>query len=382
MLSTCSRHALASVAPEAARTLRCFFDKVPEGERAVKLETTEDIVELLGASTAVAVVGTAMELGLFWLLDRQPLSAASAAKALDIPVSRCDAWLQVLCKLGLLEAGADGYAPSAIARKSILSAQSQDTWAFQAREDRDSSLFVQDLALNIGRPMSSWQTRSPASADYFQLVQDDPVYAARLTRKLYQIHGSLAQRVAGMVDLRHVKSVLDLGGGSGVISFALLRKQPGLSSVVVDVDNVCRVGRAIAAENGFEERITYLAADFSVAALPNGFDMAVLCDVGSFNENLFRRIHSVLNTSGFLVVVDKFALRSTSAPPSRLSSAFLHSLEHPTQAPDFTTTKVAHGRLERAGFRDISSIPVPHEDDLPWNLDWTLLVARKRTSHA
>ena len=82
--------------------------------------------------------------------------------------------------------------------------------------------------------------------------------------------------------------MLDLGGGSGVVSLALLRKQHDLTSVVVDVENVCQAGREIASENKLEKRITYLAADFLQDDLPTGFDMVMLCDVGSFSEILFR----------------------------------------------------------------------------------------------
>jgi hypothetical protein len=127
--------------------------------------------------------------------------------------------LQILCKLGLLEDTTEGYAPSIIAREAILNIQSQDTWAFQAREDRDSSLFVRDLALNINKPMATWQTRDLTPPDYFQQIQQDPNYAARFTRKLYEIHRPLAEQLVNMLDLRGVKSLLDLGGGSGVMSF-------------------------------------------------------------------------------------------------------------------------------------------------------------------
>ena len=82
--------------------------------------------------------------------------------------------------------------------------------------------------------------------------------------------------------------MLDLGGGSGVVSFALLRKHAELTCVVVDVGSVCQTGRVIASENKLEKRITYLAADFSKDDLPMGFDMVMLCDVGSFSELLFR----------------------------------------------------------------------------------------------
>jgi len=219
-------------------------------------------------------------------------------------------------------------------------------------------------------------------SDASGLCQADPgssKHAARLTRKLYEIHRPLAEQLASMLDLQGVKSLLDLGGGSGVVSFALLRKQDDLTSVLVDVENVCQAGREIASENNLEKRISYVAADFSRDDLPSGFDMVMLCDVGIFSEILFRRIYDALNVKGHLVIVDKFAPSRTSAPPSRLSSAFLGSLEYPAQSIDFTTTEVVQTRLEQAGFRDLSLAAVPHKDDLPWNIDWTMLTARKQT---
>jgi SAM-dependent methyltransferase len=346
----------------------------------MKPETTEDILELMNGSIVSAALGTAMELGVFWLLAKKPLSATSIAQSLNIPLNRCHNWLQILSNLGLLEIDNEGYAPSTIAREAILNAQSQDTWSFQAREDRDSSLFVQDLVFNISKPISTWQTRNPTPSDYFQQIQEDPNYAARFTRKLYEIHCSLAEQLANMLDIRGVKSLLDLGGGSGVVSFALLRKQHDLTSVVVDVENVCQAGREIALENKLEKRITYLAADFLQDDLPTGFDMVMLCDVGSFSEILFRRIYDVLNVKGRLVIVDKFAPSRTSAPPSRLPSALLDSLVYPTQSINFTTTEMVQTRLRQAGFRGFFVTSVSHKDNLPWNIDWIMLEARKQTN--
>ncbi|HEU0295178.1 MAG TPA: class I SAM-dependent methyltransferase [Anaerolineales bacterium] len=267
--------------------------------------------------------------------------------------------------------------PSRIAREAILNAQSQDTWAFQAREDRASSWYVRDLTLNISKPMSTWQAGNLPPPDYFQQTQEDPGYAARFTRKLYEIHVPLAEQLANMLDLQGVKTLLDLGGGSGVVSFALLRKRHELNSVVVDAESVCQAGREIASENGLKKRITYLAADILQADLPTRFDMVMLCDVGLFSEILFHRIHAVLNQKGRLVIVDKFAPSKTMAPPSRLASAFLTSLEHPAQSIDFTTTEVVQARLQEAGFRDFSITTVPHKDNLPWNIDWIMLEAHK-----
>jgi hypothetical protein len=215
----------------------------------VKPETTEDILELLQGYIASATVGAAMELGLFWLLVEKSLSASDVAEALDIPLNRCHHWLQLLCYLGLLEDGADGYAPSAVTQETILNAQSQHFWAFHAGEDRAGYMSGRDLALNIGKPMSAWEAPVMVPPDYYQQIRSSPGYAVRFTRMLYEIHLPLAAQLANLIDLQGVTRLLDLGSGSGVVSFALLRKRQDLTSLVLDVESVCQAGREIAAES-------------------------------------------------------------------------------------------------------------------------------------
>jgi SAM-dependent methyltransferase len=343
----------------------------------MKPETTEDILELLDGYIVSAALGTAMELGVFWLLADKPLPASGVAESLGIPLNRCHTWLQLLCRLGLIKEGIEGYVPSLLARETILNAQSQHFWAFHAREDRDRSLSVRDLALNIRKPISAWEAVNLTPPDEYRRIREDARYAADFTRMLYEVHIPLAEELANLLDLRGVKRLLDLGGGSGVVSFALLRKEHELTSVVVDVETVCQTGREIASEQGLAKRIAYLPADFLQDDLPSGFDMVLLCDVGSFSDILFRKIHDALNRNGHFVVVDKFAPTRTDPPPSRLSGAFLSSLDYPEQSIDFTTVGMVQARLWEAGFRAFSTTPVPHKDNLRWNLDWTLLESRK-----
>jgi SAM-dependent methyltransferase len=348
-----------------------------QGRFGVKPETTGDILELLQGYIASASVGAAMELGLFWLLAEKPSSVSDVAESLSIPLNRCHLWLQLLCNLGLLEEGADGYSPCIVAREAILNAQSRDFWAFHAREDRDRLLCVRDLALNIGKPMPDWDVPSMTPPDYFHQIRTSPSYAARFTHMLYEIHIPLAEQLANSIDLRGVDRLMDLGGGSGVVSFALLRRRQEPTSIVLDVEPVCQVGREIASEHGLEKRITYVAADLMQDDLPSGFDMILLCDVGLLGGRLFCKIHDALNVDGHLVVVDKFAPTKTDAPPSRLSGAFLTSLQYPAQSTSFTTVEMVQNQLQRTGFRDISIASVPHKDTLPWNIDWTMFEARK-----
>jgi ubiquinone/menaquinone biosynthesis C-methylase UbiE len=343
----------------------------------MKPESTDDIFELLDGYVTSAVLGTALESGIFWLLAAKPLPVSEIAQSLGIPLNRCHNWLQILCKLGLLEDTARGYVPTNVARQTILRAYSQATWAFLAREERYRFPAVGDLAVNISKPASTWEVQNLKPPNYFQRILEDPAYAAGFTRMLYEIHISLADQLANVLDMQGAKRLMDLGGGSGVVSFALLRKHPELTSVLIDIESVCIAGREIALENGLEKRITYLAADFLQDDLPTGFDLVMFCDGSSFSEALFRKIHAVLNPNGRLVIVEQLAPDQSHATPSHLKWTFLSSLEYPAGSVNFTTSEIVQARLQQAGFRHFSTTPVPCNEHPHWNAAWMILEAHK-----
>jgi cyclopropane fatty-acyl-phospholipid synthase-like methyltransferase len=174
---------------------------------------------------------------------------------------------------------------------------------------------------------------------------------------LYEIHLPLAEELAGLLDMSGVERILDLGGGSGVLSLALLEKYPGLQATVVDLANVCETGRKIAAERSLAERITYHPADFLQDELPTGFDLALECDVNVFSEELFRKVRHSLRPEGRFVILDEFGASEEIAPPSRLHWAFEGSMVDPEFS--FPTAAEVKDMLGKAGFRHLSERTLP-----------------------
>jgi hypothetical protein len=112
----------------------------------MKLTTRGDVSDCLSAYVASAALGTAIELGLFWLLAEQSLDTPGVAQALNIPIKRCQYWLQLLHSMGLIEQVSAGYAPSSVARTAILDTYTQESWAFLAQYEREQFPSVCDLA--------------------------------------------------------------------------------------------------------------------------------------------------------------------------------------------------------------------------------------------
>jgi SAM-dependent methyltransferase len=267
------------------------------------LKNTQDVENLLRMYHASAAVGTALELGLFWQLAEKPLEPDEISRKYNIPYDRCKYWLALLRELGLLDYYGEKYSPSSLARTAILDAYSSKTWGFLAQEIREGYPTIVNLPLTITHPTSVWEAQNISPPNYITQMKSDATRAERFTRMLYELHQSLGSRIAEKLDLTGVKRLMDLGGGSGVVSFALLERNPDLKAVVVDIENVCMVGKEIAITTQVADRISYHAADFVQDNLPGGFDMVLECDIGIYTEEIFRKVWNSLNKGGKFVIV-------------------------------------------------------------------------------
>ena len=155
-----------------------------------------------------------------------------------------------------------------------------------------------------------------------------------------------------LLDIEGVDRLMDIGGGSGVMSLALLHRHPDLTAVVLDQANVCSVGREIAKENGLEKRIAFHEVNFLQEDIPTGFDLVIECDVGIYNETLFRKIHKALNLGGRFVILDYQFETDAASRLNLMGRAFFNSLENPEFT--FETVDELKALLAQVGFRSFS----------------------------
>jgi hypothetical protein len=313
------------------------------------LKTKSDVYELLSASTSSAALGAAIETGLLWLLADQRLDEQCIAQTLNIPVKRCYYWLQLLHSLGILEKFPQGYTTSFLGRIALLNTRCKESWQHLALDERERSEGVHNLALYITEPGSVWAAQGLTEPrDYVDKMRASLDRARDFTRMLYEVHQYLGDELAALLDMANVHRLMDAGGGSGVVSIALLQKYPDLTAMVVDIENVCIAGREIAEENSLSHRLRFHAADLTKDCLPAGFDMIILCDVGIFGVDVFRRLWASLNQGGRLVIVHHWSPAQDAAPVPRLEWTFLDSLEDASFS--YPTLEQTRAELAGAGF--------------------------------
>lgn len=313
------------------------------------LTTYEDIYSLMHAPSASAALGAAITTGLLWMLAERPMNAKEVAEALNIPGKRGYYWLQYLQSFGVLETVPQGYIPSDVVRSTILDTRSRESWQHLVIDEAEKDACVHGLPNIISEPGSLWTVQGlEEPINYVDRMRASSERAREFTRMLFEVHQKLANLVAEQLDLTGVERMMDLGGNSGVVSMALLRKYPKLISTIVDIEYVCAAGREIVEEQGFSDRITYHAAEFAVDDFPTGFDLVLQCDVGIYGIELHQKLHRSLKPGGRLIYVDHFSPSEDLAPPTRIEWTFLDSLHDPGFC--FPTVEEVKTQLQQSGF--------------------------------
>jgi predicted nicotinamide N-methyase len=132
-----------------------------------------------------------------------------------------------------------------------------------------------------------------------------------------------AEALADAVDLGDCRKMVDAGGGSGLYSVYLCRKNPHLRSVVIDKRETLFVTREMIAGCEEEDRIELLEADIAIDPLGKNIDAVLLSDVvyeDSFAEKVLKNVRASLRDNGLLIIRGYYY--DPENPKPRFSSLF------------------------------------------------------------
>ena len=119
---------------------------------------------------------------------------------------------------------------------------------------------------------------------------------------------AIGRGVVPMVDLKGRTRLLDLAGGPGAYAELLVRANPGLSAVTVDLPAISDAARAFVAEDGLADRIECRAGDYHTDEWEaEGYDA---CTIFAILGRAFR----ALRPGGVLHVLDMMTDATRAAP--------------------------------------------------------------------
>jgi ubiquinone/menaquinone biosynthesis C-methylase UbiE len=143
---------------------------------------------------------------------------------------------------------------------------------------------------------------------------------------------NVAPALAQQVDLSEAKTLVDVGGGTGIYAIAFLQKHPQLRASVFDRPEVLKVAAEMAEAYGVHDRLELVPGDMFADPLPAPADAILLSNVLHDWDvpecrALVRRCAEALSPTGRLLIHDVFLNDAHDGPlPIALYSASLFSL--------------------------------------------------------
>lgn len=146
---------------------------------------------------------------------------------------------------------------------------------------------------------------------FFEQLDRDPEARALFDRAMA---ATTSQDVGALVeayDFSRFATVVDVGGGEGPLTRALLERHPSLRAVLVDSDAAAARAEARLSEAGLGDRVEVARGDF-FESLPEGGDAYLLKDIlhdwtDEEAARLLGRCHEAMRGRGVLLVLERLA---------------------------------------------------------------------------
>lgn len=104
--------------------------------------------------------------------------------------------------------------------------------------------------------------------------------------------------------------VLDLGGGSGVLSIEFIRNFPNSTAYVFETSEVACISKKIIEKNDMQDKIFVLEGDFNVDAIGDGYDLIIASGIFNFvNMDITEficKLSDALVLNGYLLIIGSF----------------------------------------------------------------------------
>jgi cyclopropane fatty-acyl-phospholipid synthase-like methyltransferase len=281
-------------------------------------------LDLQTAFMASRLVIAAERLEIFRKLEGKALSDQEIEKLLNLHPKHTKIFLNALVSLGMLHKKGNQYTNSNLVTKYFIE-ESSIHWTRQySKECVDSykALTFLEKTLTSGKSYRALTGKKKRS--YVEEMEKNPQQAEDFTQMLYHHHQNDAKALAEHLELEGFRNLLDVGGGSGVMSIALAKKYPKLRACVLDIEPVCQTAKKIIDREGLSKRIITLKGDM-FAELPQGFDVVMFCDIGQVEKRLVKMASRVLPETGMVVLVDRFLSEDETEPLDILIHQFIGS---------------------------------------------------------
>lgn len=267
--------------------------------------------EIIRAFQPACVLGAAVDLDIFSLLHKTPMSAEVLADKMKADSRATATLLDALAAIKVLIKYDDIYSIP-VDEAAFLCESSPENILPEIRHLANCHRRWIQLArvVKTGKPAERNPSIRGSDADLESFIG-----------AMHNINESSADEIIGKLGKLKFKHLLDVGGASGTWTMAFLKRFSKTRATLFDLPDVIPMARSRIAGTKFGNRVTFAPGDFLVDELPRGADLAwlsAICHQNSRAENqkLFAKVYKAMTDNAIIVIRDVVMDASHTEPTS------------------------------------------------------------------
>ncbi|MDH7604165.1 MAG: methyltransferase [Melioribacter sp.] len=261
-----------------------------------KFLTAEDIRNIAYSFQQSRILLTAVELKIFTVIDKHMLTSKEVASKLNIDEKATDRLMNALCAMGLLKK----------IHGKFYNSESASQFLVEGKPEFMGGLF------HTNELWKTWSTLTEAvkkGTSVYKRNLENSHWTNSFIAAMHYRALKEAKIVSYMIELKNVKRMLDVGGGSGAFTMKFVESNPDMKAVIFDLPEVIPLTRKYVEEFLYKNNISFIEGNYLTDDIGNNFDLIFLSAIvhsNSFDENilLIRKCADALNKNGQIIIKD------------------------------------------------------------------------------
>jgi ubiquinone/menaquinone biosynthesis C-methylase UbiE len=300
------------------------------------VKQAQEFAKLWGGFRAARVVLTANNYNIFEHL-KIARTAGQLADILDTNFRATEILLDAVASLGLLAKQGKRYKITALAKQFML---------------KESPTYQGDMLRHADSLWKSWSNLDTTIKTGLPSRPEGRDHEAFI-RAMHNNAVFRAPAVVKALDLRKVKTALDLGGGPGTYSIELAKQ--GIAVTLFDVPSTLEVAKSFIQKSKVKT-IELKAGDFHTDPIGKDYDLVLLSQVfHSYSEEencaLLEKVRNALNPRG-QVAIHEFFLKPNRAYPPEGALFSINMLVNTSMGRSYSPQEMKRW-LAKTGFKNI-----------------------------
>ena len=263
-----------------------------------EINSAEDIRELANSFRESRVLLTAIELKIFTVLSTHMMTSDEAAKKINADSRATDRLMNALCAMSILKKVHGKFYNTDLASKYLVEGKPEfmgglyhtnnlwDTWSNLT----DSVIKGSSFITNQNKTEKDGWVKDFIGAMHYRGVNQGKILAM-------------------MIDLNNVKRMLDVGGGSAAFSMEIVKKNPSINAVVLDLPYVIPLTKNYVSEAGLNDKFSFIEGDYLTSDFEGSYDLILLSaivHINNYKQNkmLIKKCADALNKNGMIIISD------------------------------------------------------------------------------